>query len=144
MDVITTKMIGKYQPAETTTVQTKDGEKTIHTPEGYSGIIWGRLYDSHGTYIRMGDDYIDQLATKNGADNCDYWLEITDLIYAHCDTYLKPIRDKSEHKYYSYQCEFGGDGGSGMIDFWLPEQIPELPEMHFTIGGESFIMRWNY
>lgn len=135
---------GSFKPAEVKTFKDfKDETVVLNTPAGYAGLFLGRLYDSDGYRVRCGSNYLMDLAEENGEeDGFAYWDVVSALIDKQCETYLKPLMNGDES--YAYQSGFGGDESDGLIDFWLPTQVPELPNIPFEVGGKKFELRWEY
>lgn len=137
-------MYGTYQPAEQKTFKDfKDETVTLNTPAGYAGLFWGKIYDSDGYRLYAASDYLMKLAKANGEENeFKYWDVINDLITELCNTYIKPLMGEDES--YAYQSGFGGDECDGLIDFWLPVQVPELPMIPFEIEGKKYVLHWEF
>lgn len=133
---------GKFHPAESKLITNVYGRQVpLNMPSGYAGLFWGRVYRENGEKISLGSEYFYRLAKTNGEENeFIYW----DIIYAeigkHCKQYVDPYFNEGYH----YQYGFGGDESDGVIDFWLPEQIPEMPPLHFTINNEKYVLQWEY
>lgn len=135
---------GKFKPAKTTLIKNRwDGhEATVSTPDGYGGLFWGRVYDAGNTLIFPASDYFMRLAEDKQLDTFEYWNILTELIDRHCVEYLNPLMGQNLN--YNYQSGFGGDDCDGLIDFWLPVQVPDLPDMPFTIEGKPYVLKWQY
>jgi len=135
---------GKFYPAKSEIITNMHGEKVpLNTPAGYGGLFWGRVFGEDGKHIKYADDYFMELAESNGEeDEFVYWEIIDSEIGKHCEKYIEPIYKKSNHHHYQYG--FGGDESSGLIDFWLPEQIPEMPSLQFKIKDKTYTLRWEY
>ncbi len=133
---------GKFYPAKTERVKTILGEVvTFNTPAGYGGLFWGSVYDSDGNAISNAQDYFLELGkAHNRYHDYEYWDVIVDFIDEHCLKYVNPYCGDKHH----YQSGFGGDEADGVIDFWVEEQLPEMPKMPFEIAGKSYIMKWYY
>lgn len=133
---------GKFHPAKNEIITNMYGEKVpLNTPAGYGGLFWGRVFHGNGRRINLAQDYFMKLAKKNGEeDEFIYWELIDAEIGKHCEKYIDPFYKSSHH----YQYGFGGDESDGLIDFWLPEQIPEMPPLRFKIRGKKYILRWEY
>lgn len=131
---------GKFIPAKNEIITNIRGEQVpLNTPSGYVGLFWGRVFHANGRRIKMAEDYFYELAKKNNEDSeFTYWELIDAEIGKHCQKYLK-----SDDKYH-YQYGFGGDESDGIIDFWLPEQVQEMPPLRFKIRGKTYILRWEY
>jgi hypothetical protein len=83
------------------------------------------------------------LAKENEeSDTFKYWDMIYKLIDELCTRHLKPLMNGDES--YAYQSGFGGDESDGLIDFWLPVKVPELPIISFEIYGKKYELRWKY
>ncbi len=135
---------GLFKQAEVKTFKDfKDETVVLNTPAGYAGLFWGRLYDSDGYRIYCGSEILMRLAQENGeTDMFAYWDVVSKLIDKQCETYLKPLMNGDES--YAYQSGFGADECDGLIDFWLPTKVPELPNIPFEVGGKKFELRWEY
>lgn len=122
------------------------GENTvkISNPEGYYGLFWGRVYDQNGKCIYPASDYFMKLAEEKKIDTFHYWDTIYELIDAYCKKHITPLVEDDDDDKYHYQSGFGGDECDGLIDFWLPKQVPDLPDMPFTIDGTSYVLKWVY
>jgi len=133
---------GKFIPARNDIITRRDGTKTtLNTPPGYGGLFWGRVYDKDGQRIHLAEEYFYELAkTNKERSDFTYWEIIDAEIGKHCDKYIGPFYKSSHH----YQYGFGGDESDGIIDFWLPEQVPEMPPMVFEIRGEKYTIEWEY
>jgi hypothetical protein len=132
---------GKFHPAKSEIITRLDGTTVpLDTPPGYGGLFWGRVYDSDGNRIRRASDYFWELGQDNMEDEFRYWYVIDELIHQHCLKYIHPYRGYAHH----YQSGFGGDESDGLIDFWVKEPIPEMPDMPFEIEGEKYILKWEY
>lgn len=133
---------GKFIPARNEIITNMYGEQVHHsTPPGYGGLFWGRVHNKDGKRIRLAEDYFYDLAKKNGEETeFVYWEHIDSEIGKHCQKYIDPFYKSSHH----YQYGFGGDESDGLIDFWLPEPIPEMPPMTFEICGEKYTIEWEY
>lgn len=132
---------GKFHPAKSEIITTMRGDKVpLNTPSGYGGLFWGRVYDSDGNRIRTASDYFWELGQDKPEDDFRYWYAIDELIHQHCLKYIHPYRGDNHH----YQSGFGGDDCDGLIDFWVKEPIPEMPDMPFEIAGEKYIIKWEY
>jgi hypothetical protein len=132
---------GKFYPAKTETIKNIRGETIEHSsPAGYGGLFWGRVYDSEGKRIRMAEDYFWELGkVDHPEDDFKYWYDIDELIHQHCLKYIHPYRGDLH-----YQSGFGGDECDGLIDFWVKEPIPEMPDMPFEIAGKKYTIKWEY
>jgi hypothetical protein len=133
---------GKFHPAKTEMIKTISGEIIEHSsPAGYGGLFWGRVYDSDGNLIRLASDYFWELGKENNPEyDFQYWEEIDELIHEHCLLYVQPYTSDRHH----YQSGFGGDESDGLIDFWVKDPIPEMPDMLFEIAGKKYTIKWNY
>ncbi len=133
---------GKFRPARDEIITTMSGDKVpLHTPAGYGGLFWGRVYGPDGNRIRIADDYFWELGqVDHPEDDFKYWYDIDELINQHCTKYIGPYRGSDHH----YQSGFGGDESSGLIDFWTAERIPEMPDMPFEIAGKAYVLKWEY
>lgn len=135
---------GKFIPAESKIITNIYGEKVpLNKPAGYAGLFWGTVFDENGGKIDVASDYFRELASDLGEDDdfC-YWEIIDHAIEQYCKKHLRPISDKSERHHYQYG--FGGDNCDGLIDFWLPESVPEMPDLEFTIDNKKYTIRWEY
>jgi hypothetical protein len=132
---------GKFIPAEEKMITNIYGEQVLlKKPAGYGGLFWGSVYfKDSGEHIKMAEFYFTDLAENNDNDTYDYWEKIDDCIGKHCKKYLP---SKGEHHHYQYG--FGGDEGDGLIDFWLPKPVKEMPDMEFEIEGIKYVMKWDY
>jgi hypothetical protein len=133
---------GKFIPAKTETIKNIRGELVSYSsPAGYGGLFWGRVYDSDGNLIRLASDYFWDLGQANNPEyDFQYWEDIDKLIGEHCEKYIYPYRGDDHH----YQYGFGGDESDGLIDFWVKDPIPEMPDMPFEIAGKKYVMKWDY
>ena len=133
---------GKYYPPEEKMITTIKGEQVLlKKPAGYGGLFWGSVYfKESGEHIKMAEYYFTDVAESNGNDSYEYWETIDDYIGKHCKKYIK----YTPHKSYHYQHGFGGDESDGLIDFWLPEPVKEMPDMEFEIDRVKYIMKWQY
>jgi hypothetical protein len=133
---------GKFYPAKKEPIKTISGETIEHSsPDGYGGLFWGCVYDSDGKQIRMAQDYFWNLGKDDHPeDDFKYWYDIDELIHQHCLKYIHPYRGDRHH----YQSGFGGDESDGLIDFWVKEQVPEMPDMPFEIAGKQYVLKWEY
>lgn len=131
-------MYGKYSKAKSLVITSSNGEKvSIKNPAGYSGIFFGSVYDSNDNKIKSAENYfIDE--------DHDYtqWDIISEKIDEYCAKYIDPLLGTNPH--YSYQCGFGGKFFDGLIDFWLPVKVPELPNLAFEIKDKKYTMKWEY
>lgn len=135
---------GKFKPAEKYVVKNPwDGSKTkVSHPDGYSGLFWGRVYDAGNTLIYPASDYFMHLAEDKKVETFEYWNILYELIDGYCAKHITPLKgDSTKHH---YQSGFGGDECDGLIDFWLPVQVPDLPDMPFTIEGKPYVLKWKY
>lgn len=133
---------GLFAPSRTDLITNKHGETVVlNTPEGYSGLFWGRVYDADGNRIKIAHDYFWHLGQVDYPDDdFKYWGIIDSRIAEHCDTYILPYCGKRHH----YQSGFGGDESDGLVDFWTEKPIPEMPDMPFEISGNQYVMKWEY
>lgn len=133
---------GKYIPAEEKMIKTIDGDEVLlKTPAGYAGLFWGNVYfKENDQFISHAEFYFTDVAENNDRDDYEYWELIDGYIGKHCKKYLP----KKTHESYHYQYGFGGDECDGLIDFWLPEPVQEMPDMEFTIEGVEYVMKWTY
>ena len=131
---------GKFIPAKNEIITNMYGEKVpLNTPAGYGGLFWGRVYDEDGKRIELAADYFWDMAEANGEENeATYWEFIDGEIGKHCEKYIKS--DDMHH----YQYGFGGDESDGLIDFWLPEPVQEMPPMAFEVCGKKYTIQWDY
>ena len=113
---------GKYQPKDS----------TLNTHSGYAGLFWGHIYDSKGNEIKNAEEHFMPF---------EYWDIIDDAIGEHCNKYLGPLI--KNNLIYSYQYGFGGDNCNGLIDFWLPVQVSEMPDLKFKIKDEEYTLKWE-
>lgn len=142
---MTDKMpFGEFNPEEVSFHNVSSGQRVPHfMPSGYSGLFWGKMFYGNGRRINSADNYFVELARKNGEnDEYIYWTLIDAAIEKHCEDYLGPILKDNEK--YTYQYGFGGDECDGLIDFWLPKQVPKMPPLRFKILGKKYILRWEY
>jgi len=135
---------GKFHPAKSEIIKNMYGEKVpLDTPAGYGGLFWGRVFHGNGRRIKLASDYFIELAKKNGEENeFTYWEFIDEEIGKHCQKYIDPFNITDGH--YHYQYGFGGDESDGLIDFWVPTEIPEMPPLRFKIKNKKYILRWEY
>jgi hypothetical protein len=133
---------GTFHPAEDKVITTMYGDQVpLKTPAGYGGLFWGHVYDSDGKQLCMASEYfLDLGKTDHPEDDFKYWYDIDELIHRHCMKYVHPYRGDTHH----YQSGFGGDDCDGLIDFWLTEQVPEMPDMPFEIAGTQYVLKWTY
>lgn len=133
---------GKFRPESTETIKNMYGEMVTFTNHaGYGGLFWGSVYDSDGNQIRMADDYFwDFGKVDHPEDDFKYWYDIDNFIGEHCDKYIRPYSSNIHH----YQYGFGGDESNGLIDFFVENPIPEMPDMPFEIAGKNYVMKWIY
>jgi hypothetical protein len=133
---------GKFIPAKTETIKNMRGELvSFSSPAGYGGLFWGRVYDSDGNRIRLASDYFWDLGKVDHPDNdFKYWEDIDELIGEYCMKYIDPYSSHDHH----YQYGFGGDESDGLIDFWVKDPIPEMPDMQFEIAGKMYVIKWDY
>jgi hypothetical protein len=133
---------GKYYPAENTMITTIYGDQVpLNKPAGYGGLFWGRVYDENEKKIWPASDYFWDLAKSDGHElEYEYWELIDSLIGEHCKKYVAPYSDDDHH----YQYGFGGDECDGLIDFWVKDPIPKMPDMPFEVAGEKYVLKWEY
>lgn len=130
---------GKYFPASQKTI----GDKTIKIPSGYSGVFWGTVYDKNNNIIEDAKWHFYHLANDDeDKDVFDYWDIISEQISMHCNTYIDPYIDEDEH--FHAQSGFGGDCCDGLIEFWSPVTIPEMPDLKFKIEDEEYTIKWEF
>lgn len=133
---------GKYNPAKSEKIINSRGETTIiNTPEGYSGLFWGKVY-CDDVEIQNAEDYFLKITGSDEHLEFDYWDQISDIIEQHCTKYIFPY--VKDHYNYHYQSGFGGDECDGLIDFWLPVPIPKMPDIVFKIQGKIYQLRWTF
>jgi hypothetical protein len=91
------------------------------------GLIRAQVYGPEGI-IKFADDFFE--SEKE-------WHIINEAMDAVLIPFL-PERggDGGQH----WQCGFGGDEGSGLLDYWLNEKIIELPDVVFEIDGITYTM----
>lgn len=133
---------GKFYPAKKEMIKTMRGESVLlETPAGYGGLFWGRVYDSDGKRMRMASDYFWNLGQENNPEHdFQYWEDIDQLIGEYCAKYIHPYCGDRHH----YQYGFGGDESDGLIDFWVKDPIPEIPDMPFEIAGKKYVIKWEF
>jgi hypothetical protein len=129
---------GKYYPSK----NIKFGNKTIKKPGGYSGLFWGSVYTKENKKIQNASNYFLNQSEENGLDEYDYWDKIDTEINKHCEKYISPylVEDRSYH----YQTGFGSNHCDGLIEFWLPVEVPEMPDFKFIIDNNEYTMKWQY
>lgn len=102
---------------------------------GYCGIFRGKVYDSNGNLISNADKYFTEI------ENSDKVNEVVDL-YPHLEKYwCKKFINTSK---YGFQAGFGGDEGSGLIDFCFEKPVKCPPSMKFIFHGKKYKMKFNF
>ena len=130
-------LYGEFKPEERFINQFSN--KEVVTPAGYSGLFVGRVYDSRNILIPDADTYfwnLDQSVGKLGDDSIDKDL------HSHLAKKWHPLESVSSK--YGYQAGFGGDEGSGLIDFFLKKQMPCPPDMKFKVHNKNYVMKFRY
>lgn len=78
-------------------------------------LFWANLYRlTNDEREEIDDDDSEIFEEDHGAEG---WIYMSDRIREHADAYLKTFPYK-----YNLQAEFGGDGGSGLIDFYIENE----------------------
>ena len=130
-------LYGEFKPEERFINQFSNKEVVI--PAGYSGLFVGSVYDSRNKLIPDADTYfwnLDQSMGKLGDDSIFYELR------SHLAKKWHPI--ESAYSKYSYQSGFGGDEGSGMVDFFLEKKMPCPPDIKFKVYNKNYTMKFRY
>lgn len=109
---------------------------------GYGGLFWGAVYDSDELRILSASDYFVDLAESNDLDMFTYCDAINELINHCCHKQFDSLLDKTTT--HCYQSGFGGSNCDGLIDFWLPKPIPEMPDIQFIIDDKRYTLRWTF
>jgi hypothetical protein len=133
---------GTFTPARDEMITNMNGDTVpLHTPAGYGGLFWGKVYTSDGNKIESAQDYFWELGKVDNPENdFKYWEKIIDFINHHCIKYIGPVCGITHH----YQSGFGGDESDGLIDFWTEKPVPEMPDMPFEIAGKAYVLKWEY
>lgn len=130
---------GKFYPASESII----GKKTIKKPSGYSGLFWGTVYDTEDKVVENASTYFSNLADEEeDLDTFEYWETIYDKINLHCAEYIDPYIDEDER--YHVQIGFGGSYCDGLIEFWSPVLIPEMPNLKFKIKDKQYTIKWEF
>jgi hypothetical protein len=111
-------------------------------PSGYTGLFWGTVYTAKGKKLESAEDYFMRLAEKNDLDEFDYSDLISEKIREYCNEHVESLA--GDNRSYGCQCGFGGDESDGLIDFWLPTKVPDLPDMNFVILEKEYTLKWKY
>lgn len=132
---------GKYNSEKDNKIIDMFGkEVSFKTPEGYSGLFWGTVYNSKGKIMDDASDYFWDLSEEHENDGFEYWETISNFIEEHCSKYIAPYCGQDYH----YQCGFGASDMNGLIDFCTKKPIPEMPDMPFEIEGKKYVIKWKY
>lgn len=138
---------GNYFKEETKTTTKCNGNKHhLIIPAGYGGMFTGTVYHQDNIKIKNAEDYFINIAKTNNKqkDGFDYIDEIIDAIDMHCAKYIDPLLGPDNGLTYHYQSGFGGDDTDGVISFWLPVKVPDMPNLTFKIENILYTIKWNY
>jgi hypothetical protein len=142
---------GTFHPAETKIITNVFGNKVLSkTPEGYSGLFWGKMSfemdDGTGDIVEIelknAQDYFLTLGREFRPDDpYIFWTKIDRSIGRYCEKYIAPYMNNNIA--YNYQYGFGGDKCDGLIEYWLPVQIPQMKRWRFKILDTYYIYEWT-
>ena len=104
-------------------------------PFNVCGLIRAKVYNQDGSLLKNAEDYFFEMDDMVGL----YWEIISNNVSKHVAAYFpKWELDKN-----SWQAGFGGDEGSGLIDFALQSHPPAVPDMEFEIENKKYIMKFG-
>lgn len=139
-------MYGKQLLSETYQVTSHDGIiKTFETTPGYVGLFKAKItyadkspiLDSEGNEpYSKADFFYDEDETFRT------WTIIQKAMDDGLEDFVNTFTGSNPS--HNMQCEFGADGGDGIIDFFTPERIPIPPAITFTLDGNNYLMTWYY
>jgi len=143
------ELYGKYQPAEKYSGKRPDGtEYSGETLAGYSGDFRGSITDIDGNDV---DDYSASqyfLTLRNPKNNTlkedDMNFETWEIIDNYISNCVSEYMPECDHKYYHWQCRFGGNDLDGLVEFFCKEKVKILPPMIFKVYDKSYRMIWTY
>lgn len=140
------RMYGEKIDSETHQVTSQDGViKTYKTTPGYTGLFRANITYSDGNLIldHNGKEVYDK-AEYFYDDMFTNWHIIQKAMDDGLEEYVDRFTCLSSDTSHNMQCEFGGDGSDGIIDFFTSQPVPLPPPIAFTIDGKSYLMTWCY
>jgi len=103
-------------------------------PYNSTGLIYGRVYTKDGSFLANADDYFYALDDNE----IKYWNSIADKLQKHVKKHF-PKYNLGKNV---WQTGFGGDEGTGLIDYALESNPPKLPDMTFKIKNVVYYMKF--
>lgn len=140
------RMYGEKIESETYQVTSQEGIiKTYNTTPGYTGLFRANITHADGSLIldHNGKEVYDK-AEYFYDDMFTNWHIIQKAMDDGLEDYIIRFTSSGSEISYNMQCEFGGDGSDGIIDFFTPSPIPMPPKVAFTIDGNNYLMTWYY
>jgi hypothetical protein len=103
-------------------------------PYNVCGLIHAKVYNEDGSHFANADDYFFDI------DETGVFCEIiSNNLENHILNYF-PVRERGKN---TWQTGFGGDEGSGLIDFALQANPPLIPDLEFKIDGKNYTMKFG-
>jgi hypothetical protein len=119
------------------------GDKKLQSKkvEGYEGEFYGIISEKNTGHAITEDTFEPE----------DDYYTINEKLKSHCEEYRKANFTEEENKelddsqsIYEFRCGFGGDDQNGVINFFVPKQIPLPSKMKFMINNIAYIMRFKF
>ena len=104
-------------------------------PYNSTGLIYGRVYHEDGSFLANADDYFYEL----DGEEIRLWNSIADKLQKHVEKHFPRYKSGKN----VWQTGFGGDEGTGLIDYALESSPPMLPNMPFKINNKAYYMTFQ-